>query len=595
MTLRRLIATLLAPLALAACATVPAEAPRPPAAAKGMVSAADPRAAEAGAEMLRAGGSATDAAIATMLALTVVEPQSSGIGGGGFYVSAAPDGSIETIDGRETAPAGAGPDWFLGEDGQPLAHQKAVESGLSVGVPGNIALAAEAHRRAGKLAWKELFAPAIRLASEGWTISERSRAFLLRARSTAARDPAGRALFFGADGNPVPTGTRVRNPELAQTLRRIAEGGKDAFYRGPFAAMLAQAAAADTPGLKRPTGGKNEAKLPGGRKIELNWSGWTAGRQPMQPEDLAAYRAKARPTVCGTYRLHRICGMGPPSSGATTVLAILGQLERFDLAALGKDSPTFWHLFAESQRLAYADRERFLADPDFIAVPTAELIAPAYLARRSALIDPAKTMEAPKPGLDLPPPDGMEPPENGTSHFVVIDRAGNAVSYTSTIESAFGSGLMAGGFYLTNELTDFSFVPAVGGEPVANRVEAGKRPRSSMAPTLVFAPDGSLMMALGAAGGATIPVQVSKVLIGVIDLRLSLDEALALPVLFSPGETVFVEPGTSLVAMIPGLQALGHSDTRPRELPLKANAAIRTATGWKGAADPRSEGAAVTE
>lgn len=562
--IRRFLNLLVAPLLLAGCTTLPA--PSEPVSQRGLVSAADPRAAEAGAEILRKGGSAADAAIATMLALTVVEPQSSGIGGGGFYVMAADDGSIETLDGRETAPSDAWPDWFLGADGQPLPQRKAVESGLSVGVPGNIALAAEAHRRSGRLAWGALFAPAIKLAREGWTLSERSRAFLLRARSTAAGDPMGKALFYGADGEPVPAGTLVRNPALADTLERLAAGGPDAFYKGALATEIAGKVAADTP---RP------------------------GR--MTAADLAAYRVKPRQPVCGTYRLYRICGMGPPSSGATTVLAILGQLERFDLSALGKDSPTAWHLFAESQRLAYADRERFLADPDFIAVPTAELIAPSYLAKRSALIDPARAMATAEPGLDLPPPDGMEPPERGTSHFVVIDKAGNAVSYTSTIESSFGSGLMAGGFYLNNELTDFSFLPVVGGVPVANRVEGGKRPRSSMAPTLVYAPDGTLMMALGAAGGGTIPVQVSKVLIGVIDFRLPLAEALALPVLFSPGDTVFIEQGSTLEAMIPALSALGHRDVRPRELPLKANAAMRMATGWQGAADPRSEGIATSE
>jgi len=558
----------LAPLLLAACATIP-QAAAPPE-QRGLVSAADPRAAEAGVEMLRKGGSATDAAIATMLALTVVEPQSSGIGGGGFFVQAAPEGTVETIDGREAAPAGADPRWFLDDAGQPLPFRAAVASGLSVGVPGNVALAADAHARHGKLAWAELFAPAIRLARDGWTITERAHAFLVRARVTAARDPAGKALFYDAAGEPVPVGTTVRNPALADTLERIARDGPDAFYRGAFAEAAAAAVAADTPRAAHRSGA-------------------------MAASDFAAYRAKERAAVCGTYRLYRICGMGPPSSGATTVLAILGQLERFDLKGLGKDSPVFWHLFAESQRLAHADRERFLADPDFIAVPATELIAPAYLAKRSALIDPAKTLDKAEPGLDLPPPDGMEPPERGTSHFVAVDGAGNAVSYTSTIEGPFGSGLMAGGFYLNNELTDFSFTPGTVQAPVANRVQGGKRPRSSMAPTVVFAPDGRLFMAVGAAGGATIPVQVTKTLIGVIDLGLPLADALALPVLFSPADTVVVEQGSSLVALIPALRALGHSQVEERQLPLKANAAIRRGGVWTGAADPRSQGSAARE
>jgi len=566
--IRRLLSSLAAPLLLAACATVPTEAPDAAkhATAPGLVSAADPRAAEAGAEMLRAGGSSTDAAIATMLALTVVEPQSSGIGGGGFYVRATPSGGVETIDGRETAPAGATPRWFLDDEGKPLPFRQAVESGLSVGVPGNIALAAEAHRRHGKLAWRALFAPAIKLAREGWTVSERLREFLLNSRSTAARDPLGRAMFYGADGAPVPVGTLVRNPALAATLERIASEGPAAFHAGASAAALADSVRKDTP-------------RPGG----------------MTAADIAGYRALPRPPVCGTYRAYRICGMGPPSSGATTVLAILGQLERFDLGALGKDSPAVWHLFAESQRLAYADRDRFLADPDRIAVPATELVDPRYLAKRGLLIAPDRTMQVAEPGLDQPPPAGMEPPERGTSHFVAVDRAGDAVSYTSTIESSFGSGLMAGGFYLNNELTDFSFVPEKDGQPVANRVEGGKRPRSSMAPTVVYDPRGRLWLTVGAAGGATIPVQVARVLIGVIDFRLPLGEALALPVVFSPGDTVFVEKGSAFEAMIPQLQALGHRDVQARALPLKANAAIVAQGAWHGAADPRSEGRAVSE
>lgn len=565
--IRKLLSCLIAPLLLAACATVQTDTPdtarRTP---TGVVSAADPRAAEAGAEMLRAGGSSTDAAIATMLALTVVEPQSSGIGGGGFYVHATPSGDVETIDGRETAPGGATPRWFLDGEGKPLPFRQAVESGLSVGVPGNIALAAEAHRRHGKLAWRDLFAPAIRLARDGWTVSERLREFLVRGRSTAARDPLGKAMFYGPDGEPVPAGTVVRNPALADTLERIAREGPAAFYTGPTAATLADAVRKDTP-------------RPGG----------------MTAVDISGYRALVRQPVCGMYRAYRICGMGPPSSGATTVLAILGQLERFDLAALGKDSPVVWHLFIESQRLAYADRDRFLADPDFIAVPTTELLDPKYLAKRGLLIAPDRTMTVAEPGLDQPPPAGMEPPERGTSHFVAVDRAGDAISYTSTIESSFGSGLMTGGFYLNNELTDFSFVPEKGGRPVANRVEGGKRPRSSMAPTVVYDPQGRLWLTVGAAGGATIPVQVARVLVGVIDFRLPLDDALALPVVFAPGDTVFVEQGSAFEAMIPRLRALGHKDVQPRKLPLKVNAAILTDGAWRGAADPRSEGRAVSE
>ena len=319
----------------------------------------------------------------------------------------------------------------------------------------------------------------------------------------------------------------------------------------------------------------------------------------MTVADVTAYQAKERRQVCGDYRSYRICGMGPPSSGATTVYAILKQLERFDLGALGPRSTTFWHLFADSQRLAYADRERYLADADFVSVPVAGLTDPAYLAARGALISGSAALTTVAPGtpagVALAPPDGLEPVESGTSHFVAVDGEGNAVSYTSTIEGSFGSGIMVGGYYLNNELTDFSFVPEEDGRPVANRVEGGKRPRSSMAPTLVYDPQGRLFMAVGAAGGATIPVQVARALIGVIDFGLPLDEALALPVLFSPGDAVAVEQGTFLEAMIPELQALGHAQVSARGLPLKTNAALRTAAGWIGAADPRSEGAAVSE
>jgi gamma-glutamyltranspeptidase/glutathione hydrolase len=562
--------TLLA-FALAGCATGRDTRPEiaPNRSAKfesGMVSAADPRAAQAGVDILRQGGNATDAAIAVMLALTVVEPQSSGIGGGGFYVRGGPDGSVSTLDGRETAPAAAHPQWFLGPDGKPLPFRQAVASGLSIGVPGNLALAAEAHRRHGKLAWGRLFEPAIRLARQGWTLSERSHAFLVRSKATAARSKAGAALFYDASGEPLPVGTKIANPALADTLERIANGGANAFYQGEGGNDLARIVAFDTP-----------------------------PSQGMTARDVSSYRAKAREPVCGMYRAYKVCGMGPPSSGATTVLAILGQLERFDLSQMRADNPVFWHLFAESQRLAYADRERFLADPDFVTVPVAKLIDRDYLARRSALITPGARMPKAEPGLPAPPPDGSEPPESGTSHFVVIDKAGEAISYTSTIEGPFGSGLMHGGFYLNNELTDFSFEPEKDGKPVANRVEGGKRPRSSMAPTLVYGRDGKLVLAIGAAGGATIPAQVARGIIAYVDWGLPVSQALAVPVLFSPGDTVLIEKGSALEAMIPSLQALGHVRVTPVALPLKTNALAVTAQGLQGSGDPRSEGVAITQ
>lgn len=552
-----------------------------------MVSAADPRAADAGAEMLRAGGSATDAALATLLALSVVEQQSSGIGGGGFMVMADARGKVETIDGRETAPAAATPDWFR-MGGQYLSTPQAIPGGRSVGVPGNVALMAAAHRRHGRLAWPRLFAPAIRLARDGFVLTPRLYQFLERYRVDAKLPPEqralqylatggaalsaeSRALYYGADGAPLPVGTVIRNPALAALLQTLAAKGPRAFYTGANAAAIARTVS---------TAPRNPA--------------------PMTVADLAAYKAPLRAAVCAKYRGYRLCGMGPPSSGATTVFGILGMLERFDMSALGKDSPVAWHLLAEAERLAYADRERYLADSDFVPVPVAGLLAPDYLAARSQLIAADRSMASVAPGTPRGAPvaqaDTLTPDVPSTSHFVVIDRRGQAVTMTSTVESSFGSGLMVGGYFLNNELTDFSLVPEKDGKPVANRIEGGKRPRSAMSPTLVFAPDGKLRMAIGAAGGATIPVQVAKAIIGVIDWKLTAEQAIALPVLFAPGgDAVFVEQGSSLEVMAPALRALGHASVTPRTLPLKANAIEVVGGRLAGAADPRSEGRAVGE
>jgi gamma-glutamyltranspeptidase/glutathione hydrolase len=579
---------LIAPALLAAALLAAAPlAARPSVYPQGMVSAADPRAAEAGVEMLRAGGSATDAALATLLALNVVEPQSSGIGGGGFYVADDGKGHVETIDGRETAPRAATPRWFE-MPGQFLSTPQAIPGGLSVGVPGNVALMAEAHRRHGTLSWRRLFGPAIRLAKEGFQMTPRLNRSLAQyhidtslppelrqmqylATGGSALSPQSRALYYSADGVPLPVGTVIRNPDLAAFLQRLAETGRRAFYTGANAVAISRAVS---------TASRNPA--------------------PMTTADIATYKARPRPAVCVTYRRFRLCGMGPPSSGATTVFGILGLLERFDLSALGKDSPVAWHLIAEAERLTYADRERYLADADFVKVPLAGLLAPGYLARRSQLIAPDRTMAEVAPGTPAGAPlaqaDTLTPDVPSTSHFVAVDRKGRVVSMTSTVESAFGSGLMVNGYFLNNELTDFSLVPEANGKLVANRVDAGKRPRSSMSPTLVYAPNGQLRLAIGAAGGATIPVQVAKAVIGVIDWKLSAQDALALPVIFAPGgNAVFIEEGSSLEAMAPALRALGHSSVVTRSLPLKANAVEVIDGHLRGAADPRSEGRAITE
>ena len=535
----------------------------------GMVSAADPRAAAAGVEILRAGGSAVDAAIATLLALNVVEPQSSGIGGGGFAVIDDGKGHVATLDGRETAPMVADGTWFF-RDGQPMTFAQAVPGGRSVGVPGTVALMALEHRRYGRLAWQRLFAPAIRLARQGFVLSPRLHMALENAKAMAASSPEGRSLYYSEQGSAKPVGSVIRNPALAGFLETLARNGASAFYAGANARAVAHAV-----------------------------SHATANPAPMTISDLTAYRAKDRPAVCSTYRGYRLCGMGPPSSGATTVFGVLGMLERFDLAALGKDSAVAWHLIAEAERLAYADRERYLADSDFAPVPLAGLVAPDYLAKRSLLISPDGTMAsapAGEPdGAPLAQADTLTPDIPSTSHFVVIDRRGQVVTQTSTIESAFGSGLMVNGYFLNNELTDFSLVPEQNGKLVANRVEGGKRPRSAMAPTLVYDPQGHLRLAIGAAGGATIPVQLVRAIIGVVDWKLTAQQAIALPVLFAPGQAVIIEQGTRLEAMIPALNALGHTNVQMRTMPLKANAIELIDGKISGAADPRSEGAAVGE
>lgn len=564
--LMRLFASLA--LIAGACAAPAQQAPAPaPAAATehgGAVSAADPRAVEAGVEILRAGGSAADAAIATMLALTVVEPQSSGIGGGGFMVYHDQQShGLTSYDGRETAPHAATPAYFLDAQGQPRQRSDAIPGGMSVGVPGNLRLAELAHREHGRLAWARLFDPAIRLARDGFAITPRLFNSLASPRSVARLTSWGRDFYYQADGTPKPVGTVLRNPELAAFFEQIAARGPEAFYTGPAGAALVQTV----------------------REAPRNPS-------TMTRDDLATYQAREREPLCGTYRGYRICGMGPPSSGATTVFAILKQLERFDLSAMGRDDPRAWHLIAESMRLAYADRAAYLGDSDYVQVPLAGLMDETYLASRSQLISPDRAIEHVTAGT---PPGvarqraGETVPEAGTSHFVAVDGDGNVATYTSTIESAFGSGLIVHGHFLNNELTDFNFAPDYEGAPAANRVEGGKRPLSSMSPTIVYGPDGEVRLAVGAAGGVTIIAQVAKAIIGVIDFHLSAQDAIALPQIWGFGDRVLIERGTSLEAMAPALTQMGHQII-PIDPGFKANAIERVDGHWVGGADPRSEG-----
>ena len=554
---------------LASACVVPAMAKAPQPGFANAVSSADPRGTAAGLAMLKQGGNAMDAIAATLLALAVVEPQSSGIGGGGLLVY-QPAGAAQpvTFDGREKAPAAATPQLFMGADGKPQPRRDAVPGGKSVGVPGNIAMLAMAHGKYGKLAWARLFQPAIALARAGYDVTPRMARSIAGSAETLKRTPEAAALFFNADGTPKAAGSRIVNEALAQTLESIAAKGPRAFYTGPIAAdIVARVTSAPT-----------------------NPSSMTVA-------DLAAYEAKQRPPVCASYRTYKVCGMGPPSAGGIAVLAILKQLEGFDMGKLGPANPVAWHLIAESERLAFADRAAFGGDSDFVAVPVKGLIAADYLKARGALIRADATMARAEPGTPAGAaprtlaPGGEVP---STTHFAAVDARGNVASLTSTVEGPFGSSLVAGGMILNNELTDFSFEPSAGGAPVANRVQGGKRPRSSMAPSIVYDAKGRVVLAVGAAGGMTIPAQVAKAIIGVLDFKLTVQDAIALPLVYASDDLIVIEKGAQgepLVAMIPALEKLGHR-TAIAPLPLKANGLERIAGGWRGGADPRSEGVA---
>lgn len=540
----------------------------PVASAQGVVTSADPRATEAGRQILREGGSAADAAMAMMLALTVVEPQSSGIGGGGFLVHHdGKTGKMDTIDGREKAPAAATPQRFLGADGKPMPFGQAFQGGKSVGVPGNIRLAALTHQKWGKLPWKALFAPAIKLAEDGYQVSKPLNDRIAGMARIWDRFPE-IAKQYTVDGQVPVVGATMKNPALAAILRRIADEGPEAFYAGDNAKAIVAAA-----------------------------TGTSVNSSDITLADLTAYQAKEQPPVCGFYRTYRICGMGPPSSGAVTVLEILGMLKRFDLKKMGPNSPVAWHLIGEAMELAYADREKYLGDTDFVQVPVKGMIDPAYLARRSMLISTTATLPAYEAGT---PPGAqartaaVQNEIHGTTHFIAIDKAGDIVGMTSTVEGPFGSQLMANGYVLNNELTDFTFAPEKEGAPVANRVEGGKRPLSSMAPTIVYDAKGKPVFTVGAAGGKTIIMQVAKALIAHLDWGMSAQESIGQGLIYFSGRTLILEKGTSLEPMKEPLERLGHQVVIS-SLGLKANAAERTARGWVGAADPRSVGTALSD
>jgi gamma-glutamyltranspeptidase / glutathione hydrolase len=536
--------------------------------AQGVTSSADSRATEAGREILHQGGTAADAAVAMVAVLTLVEPQSSGIGGGGFMVyHKADDGSISTIDGRETAPAAAKPGRFLGADGKPRGYMEVIPGGLSVGVPGNMRLMEMAHKKWGKLEWKALFQPAIELAEEGYEVTPALYNWLNQFQPMWKDFPAARAIYY-VDGKPAPVGTRLKNPAYAAVLRDIAARGPEAFYTGANARAISDAV----------------TKAP-------------RNATPMTLKDLAGYQAKERPAVCTTYRIYKVCGMGPPSSGATTVFGILGMLEGWDMKTMGKDNPMSWHLLSEAMQLSYADRAAYLGDGDFVDVPVKGLLDKAYLAERRQLISPHGAAGRYEPGT----PPGAKPraaappvPEQGTTHFVVADQAGNVVSMTSTVESIFGSQLIANGYFLNNELTDFDLAPTKDGVPTANRVEAGKRPLSSMSPTIVYGPDGKVVLAVGSAGGKRIIMHVTKVLVGVLDWGLTAKEAMELPNLFFSQSGAIIENNDAGKAIAAKMKPFGYSIT-PTDLGSKLNAIERVGDGWRGAADPRGPGTSAVD
>lgn len=540
---------------------------RPVTAPDWMISAAHPLAVQAGARVLEQGGSAADAMVAVQVVLGLVEPQSSGLGGGAFLVwYDAATGEVTTLDGRETAPMAATPTLFQDEDGQPLDFMEAVVGGRSVGTPGTPRLLEVAHRKWGRANWAGLFQDGIDLAQDGFTVSPRLASLVASEGDALARYPATTDYFFPG-GQPVAQGASLTNPAYADTLRAMARDGADAFYEGPIADQIVAAVrgAEDNPGL-------------------------------LTQADLAAYRVVERPAVCVEYRDHDVCGMGPPSSGGLTVGQILGMLGGYDLASLGAESPEAWRLIGDASRLAFADRGRYMADADHVPMPTEGLIDQAYLDERAALLqgdDSLPEVTAGQPGWShaaLWGQDGaLELPS--TTHISIVDGDGNALSMTTTIENGFGSRVMAAGFLLNNELTDFSFeTHDADGWPIANAIAPGKRPRSSMAPTIVLR-DGAPAMVIGSPGGSRIIGYVARAIVAHLDWGLDIQAAVAGPNLVNRFGPMDVEAGLP-AALTDGLTAMGF-ELNETELTSGLQGIVMTPDGLEGGADPRREGVAI--
>ncbi|MDO3508075.1 gamma-glutamyltransferase family protein [Ralstonia pseudosolanacearum] len=587
------------PAPVAGSPSVAPESPRPPEVASGyrtgmttayaeqhMAAAANPLAAEAGRRILRQGGSAIDAAIAMQAVLTLVEPQASGIGGGAFLLYW--DGKrVQAYDGWETAPAGADENLFLRPDGTSMGLSEARIGGRAVGVPGVLRALELAHRRHGKLPWTRLLQPAVELAEQGFPVSPRLYT-QIAADPFIAGSPEMAAYFLTPQGKPKPVGTIVRNPQLAQTLREIARHGPGAFYAGPIAADI----------VKRVSGGANPGTL--------------------SLADLRGYRAKERDPICADYQRWKVCGMPPPSSGGIAIAQMLGTLQalaardpKYALAAMAPRETTraaglepsvdAVHVVSEAGRQADADRGLYVADADFVPVNVKGLTDPGYLTLRAGLIGDRSTGRADPgtpPGTSIALAPDRSPPRVSTSQIVAVDNAGGAVSMTTAIDSDFGSHLMVRGLVLNSGLTDFSFVPNDGGKPVANRVQAGKRPRSSMAPTLVFERDsGRLVAALGSPGGSQSIEYVSKTLIGLLDWDMDVQSAINLPNFGSRNGPTEVERGLVTQPLVQGLKARGH-DVAQIEMTSGTQAIVRRRRddgrwGWAGGADPRREGVAL--